>query len=291
MTAVIEATPVARSSPVRRFGHPGYLLVPAAALLLVIFFVPLARIAWRSFTDPVVGLDNYHVLLVDGVSLTVLGRTLVTAAVVSAVCLVLVYPYAYAMTRVSARVRGLLVLLVLLPFWTSMMARNFAWYVLEQRDGLIDRLFSVFGVRDVVLLGSATGVAVAMVQVMLPFMALPLYTSLAGIDRRLLDAAMSCGAPWFRAFRTVYLPLSVPGVVSGFSLVFIMSLGFYVTPAILGSPQQALASQLIQIRVATLLDFGAAGALGMVLLALTLAALVVVWRIGRGGTLDRAGLA
>ncbi|WP_064745230.1 ABC transporter permease [Pseudonocardia acaciae] len=297
MTAVTDAPPPARAdAPAegvparRRLGGAGYLLLPAAAFLLVIFFVPLVQIAWRSFSDPSVGLQNYHALLVDGVSMTVLGRTLVTAAVVAAVTLVLVYPYAYAMTRVSPRVRGLLVLLALLPFWTSLMARNFAWYVLEQRGGLIEQILHAVGIRDAVLLGSTTGVTVAMVQVMMPFMALPLYTSLSGIDRRLMDAAVSCGAPWWTAFRSVYLPLSLPGVVSGFSLVFIMSLGFYVTPALLGSPRQALASQLIETKVTTLLDFGGGGALGIVLLAVTLIILAAVWRLGRGtSTLEQAG--
>jgi putative spermidine/putrescine transport system permease protein len=112
-------------------------------------------------------------------------------------------------------------------------------------------------------------------------MVLPLYSGMRGIDRRLLDAATSMGAPRWRAFVQVYLPLSIPGVVSGFSLVFMMTLGFYITPALLGSPQQSLISQLIATHVNTLLDFGGAGALGAVLLAVTLLVLFAVSRVAR----------
>lgn len=258
-----------------------WLLLPATAILLVVFFYPLAFIMWRSFSEPQLGLGNYLALLNDGVSVTVLVRTLRIGLMVGLLTLVIAYPYAYAMTRVGPRTRGLLLLLVLLPFWTSMMARNFAWYLLEQRGGLIEKTFATVGIDGVVLLGTVTGVAVAMVQVMLPFMVLPLYSSMSAIDRRLLDAAASLGAPKREAFRTVYLPLSVPGVVSGFSLVFILTLGFYITPSLLGSPQDALLSQVIAMRVNDLTDFAGGGALGGVLLAVTLLVLFAVSRIAR----------
>ncbi|MEU6610247.1 ABC transporter permease [Streptomyces shenzhenensis] len=277
------APPAATVPPPKRTAYPlaGWFLLPAVAFLLVFFFYPLATIVWRGFSDPQLGLGNYTALLHDGVSVTVLLRTLLTALIVAVCTLLIAYPYAYAMTKASVRARGILTVLVLLPFWTSLMARNFAWYLLEQRGGLIEQALSAIGIDDVVLLGSVAGVTIAMVQVMLPYMVLPLYSSLSGIDRRLLDAAGSLGAPRVTAFRKVYLPLSLPGIVSGFSLVFIMTLGFYVTPTLLGSPQQSLISQLIGTQVAQLLDFGGAGALGSVLLVVTLLVLVVVSRIAR----------
>ncbi|GAB3504606.1 putative spermidine/putrescine transport system permease protein [Amycolatopsis cihanbeyliensis] len=258
-----------------------WTLLPAAAVLLVFFFYPLATIVWRSITEPAFGLDNYTVLFTDGVSVTVLLRTLRTALIVALVALVIAYPYAYAMTRVSKRGRALLTVLVLLPFWTSVMARNFAWYLLEQRGGLIERFLAALGIDGVVLLGSVTGVTVAMVQVMLPFMVLPLYSGMSAIDRRLLDAATSLGASWRTAFAKVYFPLSLPGVVSGFSLVFIVTLGFFITPALLGTPQQSLVAQVIETRVSDLLDFPGAGAFGAVLLVVTLLVLFAVSRIAR----------
>ncbi|MCW2858239.1 MAG: transporter permease [Marmoricola sp.] len=259
----------------------GWFALPATAVLLVFFCYPLITIVWRSFSDPTLGFGNYLSLLHDGTSVRVLWRTLYTAMLVAVCTLVIAYPYAYAMTRMGPRGRGIMTLLVLLPFWTSLMARNFAWYLLEQRGGVVEKLLAAIGINGVELLGSVAGVAVAMVQVMLPYMVLPLYSSMNSIDRRLLDAATSLGAPWPRAFRKVYLPLSLPGVLSGFSLVFIMSLGFYITPSLLGSPQQALVSQVIGIRVNNLLDFGGAGALGAVLLVVTLLVLALVNRLAR----------
>jgi putative spermidine/putrescine transport system permease protein len=259
----------------------GWLLLPGTAILLVFFFYPLAFIVWRSVSEPELGFGHYLALLDDGVSVVVLLRTLWTALLVGLCTLVIAYPYAYAMTRVGPKARGILLLLVLLPFWTSVMARNFAWYLLEQRGGVIDRAFAALGVDDVVLLGTVVGVTVAMVQVMLPFMVLPLYSAMSTIDGKLLDAATSLGAPRHRAFRTVYLPLSLPGVISGFSLVFILTLGFYITPALLGSPQEALISQVIETRVSDLTDFAGGGALGGVLLVVTLLVLFAVSRIAR----------
>lgn len=264
-----------------RRGPAGWLVLPATALLLVFFCYPIVTILWQSFTDPTPGVGHYVALVTDGISVKVLVRTLVTALIVSSCTLVIAYPYAYTMTRVSPRTRGLLTMLVLLPFWTSLMARNFAWYMLLQRGGPVERAFALVGIDGVVLLGTVAGVTLAMVQVMLPFMVLPLYSGMSGIDGRLLDAAGSLGAPRWRAFARVYVPLSLPGVLSGFSLVFILTLGFYITPALLGSPQQSLISQVISDRVSRLLDFGGAGALGAVLLVVTLLILFAVSRVAR----------
>jgi putative spermidine/putrescine transport system permease protein len=266
----------------RRLGQPSmWLLVPAAAFLLVFFFYPLTSIMLTSFSEPSWGLSNYKEVLGDGVTVKVLIRTIITAILVSVLGLVLAYPYAYAMTRVSKRTRRYMTLIVLLPFWTSLMARTFAWYLLEQEGGVFEKAFGLLGFDGVVLLGTLNGVAIAMVQVMLPFMVLPLYSGMAGIDHRLLDAAQSLGASRATAFRSVYVPLTLPAVVSGFTLVFILSLGFYVTPAVLGSPQESLLSQVIAMRVFNLLDFSGASAMGALLLVSTVFILAAVSRIAR----------
>ncbi|WP_242884352.1 ABC transporter permease [Actinomadura litoris] len=278
-TTTIKARSQGREAT-RPRGRAAWFVLPATALLLVFFFYPIATIVWRSLTEPDAGFGNYTALLHDGLSVKVLVRTLVTALIVAATTLVIAYPYAYAMTKVRPRTRAVLTVIVLLPFWTSLMARNFAWYMLEQRGGPIERFLGLIGFDGVVLLGTVAGVTVAMVQVMLPFMVLPLYSAMEQIDPRLLDAAGSLGAPRWRAFGRVYVPLSVPGMLSGFSLVFIMTLGFYITPALLGSPQNSLISQVISERVSKLLDFGGAGALGTVLLGVTLLVLFIVSRFG-----------
>nr|WP_238607073.1 ABC transporter permease [Amycolatopsis sp. Poz14] len=278
MTAVATRVPaVPRAGREKR--RTSWLLLPAAAVVLVFFFYPLAVILWRSFTEPSFGVGNYLAVLGDEVQIRVLLRTLRTALIITVATLVIAYPYAYAMTLVGRRARSVLTLLVLMPFWTSLMARNFAWYVLEQRGGVIDRVLSAIGIDGVVLLGSVAGVTVAMVQVMLPFMVLPLQSSMLSIDRSLLHAAGSLGARRPVAFLRVYVPLSMPGVLAGVSVVFIMSLGFYITPALLGTPQQALVAQVIGTQVNDLLDFAGAGALGTILLVVTLVVLAVLSRV------------
>lgn len=251
------------------------LLAPALALLAGILFLPLILSFWRSISLPELGIGNYVELFTDGVTMTVIGRTVITAAIVMLVSMVLGYPYAYLMTRIGPRTRAVLLSVVLIPFWTSMMARNFAWLVLLQRDGLVETMFNFFGVEEIVLFGTTAGVVVSMSQVMLPFMVLPLFSSMSSIDRRLLVAARGLGSTPFAAFWKVYWPLSRNGVVAGGILVFSLSLGFYVTPAIIGSPQQSLIAQLLGQRTTQLLDFAAVGALGTFVLVVTL--ILVSW--------------
>jgi ABC-type spermidine/putrescine transport system permease subunit I len=264
------------------------LLAPALALLAAILLVPLGKTLVNSVSTPDWTLANYQHLFTDGVTLRVLERTAVTAATVTVAALLLGYPYAYLMTRVGPRARGILLLVVLIPFWTSVMARNFAWIVILQDGGPVQSLFALFGADHVVLYGTTAGVTVAMTQVLLPFMVLPLFSTLGGIDRRLLLAARGLGSSPTAAFWKVYWPLSRGGVVAGGILVFTLSLGFYVTPALLGSPQESLVAQLLAQRTTILLDFAAAGALGVVVLVVTLA--LVAWANRIGGAVSAIGV-
>jgi putative spermidine/putrescine transport system permease protein len=274
--AAAEAPAAARPAPawVGRAHASGWvLLLPSLVALVVLFVVPLLNVVVDSFTDPVVGLGNYASLFTDGYTIRVLGRTLLVGLVVSVVGVALAYPYAYAMTLVGPTMRAVLVTVVLVPFWTSMLARNFAWLVLMQDGGVIQSFLGLFGLGGVTLLGTTLAVGISMTQVLLPFLVLPMYSAMEQIDGRLVAAGQSLGAPRMRAFRRVYLPLSAPGVVAGMSLVFVLALGFYVTPALLGSTRSAMIAQVINVRAKELLDFGGAGAMGMFLLVVTLVVL------------------
>lgn len=259
------------------------LLAPALIALVVLFVVPLLTVVVDSVTDPVPGLGNYATLFTDGYTLRVLGRTLLVGLVVAVVGVAFAYPYAYAMTLVGPTMRAVLVTVVLVPFWTSMLARNFAWLVLMQDGGVLQSALGFLGFGEVTLLGTTAAVGISMTQVMLPFLVLPMYSAMQQIDGRLVVAGQSLGAPRSRAFRRVYLPLSAPGVVAGMSLVFVLALGFYVTPALLGSPRSAMIAQVINIRAKELLDFGGAGAMGIFLLVVTLAVLGLSRRLAGGG--------
>lgn len=250
------------------------LLLPALMVVVLFFVVPILGILLRSFTEPDPGGGGtYSDLLADPTTTRVLVRTLVMALVAVAVCLVLGYPYAYLMTMVGPGWRTVLTLLVLVPFWTSLMARTFAWISLLQRDGPVSALFGFFGFDGVTLLNTSSGVLIGMVQILLPYMVLTLSTALRTIDRGLLIAAQSLGANRFRAFVEVYLPLSLPGVVAGSVLVFILAIGFYITPQLLGSPRESLIAQVIGVRVEKLVDFAGAGALSLILIVATFALL------------------
>jgi putative spermidine/putrescine transport system permease protein len=246
------------------------LLLPALLVVVVFFVVPILGILLRSFTEPGSGGGStYSDLLADPTTTRVLVRTLVMALGAVAVCLVLGYPYAYLMTLVGPGWRTVLTVLVLVPFWTSLMARTFAWISLLQRDGPVSALLGFVGFDDVTLLNTSWGVMIGMVQILLPYMVLTLSTALRTIDRGLLTAAQSLGANRYRAFLEVYLPLSLPGVVAGSVLVFILALGFYITPQLLGSPRESLIAQVIGVRVEKLVDFAGAGALSMILIVAT----------------------
>lgn len=272
------------SARVRRVGGPLLLLaLPAVVVLGVFFVVPALRLAWLSVSTPELGLGNYTGMATDGVVITVVLRTLGMAAVVTVLCVLCAYPYAYLMTIVGPRWRAVLTALVLLPFWTSLMARTFAWVVLLQDTGVVNGLLAAVGLGPTRLLGTTAGVSIAMAQVMLPFMVLPVYAAMRGIDRRLVDAAMGLGARPINAFLRVYLPLSLRGVAAGATLVMVLSLGFYVTPSLVGSPQQSMLAQLISVQVNQLLDFGAAGALAVTLLVVTLVLVAGVQRLTRTG--------
>lgn len=263
-----------------RRSFPGWLplILPTLACLLAFYVLPIAGIVRESFlVSGAFSWDNYLSFFETPAYLRILVRTFAMALLATVVCGVLAYPYAYLMTIVSARARAVLMAVVLVPFWTSMLARTYAWLVLLQDTGPMQSALQFLGI-SIPLLRSPVGVLIGMVQIMLPFMVLPLYNTMAGIDRRLVHAAATLGANKWSAFWKVYFPLSLPGVVSGAVIVYVVSLGFYVTPAILGSPQTSLLSQLIVQEISQRLNWGGAGAMSVILVALTLVFLALAAR-------------
>jgi putative spermidine/putrescine transport system permease protein len=277
-----------QSRLVRVVARPEYLLLlPGAALLGASFFYPVISLIKTSFTDPKPGLGNYTALFSDPSATHALIRTVVAALIISVCCLIVAYPYAYVMTVVRPGIRTAMLVVVSLPFWTSLIARTFAWLILEERGGLLEHAMSVFGLHYV-LLGTLPGVVIAMVQILLAYMVFPLYSVMSTIDRRLLHAAHVCGASRTYAFFRVFVPLSLPGISAGVSLVFLLTLGFYVTPVLLGSSQDALVGQVIGVQVGQLFDFPAASAYSVILLVIMLLMLGLLLRGIRLSTAGRA---
>jgi len=249
--------------------------VPAVLLLAAAMGYPLLTVVLRSLAEPAWGLQNYAWFFSTPVNLTVLARTFSIAAWVTLVCVIAAYPYAYLMTAVGPRTRLVLTLAVLVPFWVSGVVRTLAWVILLQDSGVINSAIAALGFGPVRLIRTPVGVVIGMAQVLLPFMILPLYSVMRGIDLRLVQAARSLGARPSLAFLQVYLPLSLPGVFAGAIIVFILSLGFYITPALLGGPRSTMLSTLVQTQVLSLLNWGRGGAMGVVLLVATFALLAL----------------
>jgi ABC-type spermidine/putrescine transport system permease subunit I len=252
-------------------------LAPALVFLAVFFVYPLVRMIALSFDAREGALAHYATIVANPVYATVLGLTFKTALGVTLWCVVLGVPTAYLLAHLEGTWRNVLLVAVALPFLTSILIRTYAWMALLGRNGVVNQFLQWTGVTDgpVRLMHNELGVYVGMVHVLLPFMILPVYSVMSGIDRRLLRAAESLGASPRRAVLTVFLPLALPGIASGALLVFLIAIGFYITPALLGGPRQVMISNLIEVQVIELLNWGFGSALAFVLLAATVVLMVL----------------
>jgi putative spermidine/putrescine transport system permease protein len=226
-------------------------------------------------------MQNYEWLLTTQSNLEVILRTLGVALTATVICALLGYPYAYLMSISGPRLKGILTALVLLPFWTSMMVRTFAWVIILQDNGVLNSFLGLVGLPGQHLLGTTWAVLIGMCQVLMPFMVLPMSATMQSIDSRLPLAAQVMGASPARSFWTIFLPLSLPGMLAGCLMVFILSLGFYVTPAILGSPREQLLPNALYTQVLELLNWGQGGALAVALLAIVAVMLAGITLAGR----------
>ena len=214
----------------------------------------------------------------------VLLRTLFISASVTLLCLALGFPVALLLTQVRERTADWLMILVLLPFWTSLLVRTAAWVVVLQREGMVNGLLMKLGLiaEPLTLIYNRTGVLVAMTHVLLPFMILPLYSVLKNIAPQYLRAAASLGAPPASAFVRVYLPLAAPGVAAGSLMVFILALGYYITPALVGGGADQMLSYFVATYTTDTGNWGLAAALGLLMLATTLMLYAVAHRLSGG---------
>ncbi len=206
--------------------------------------------------------------------LTLFYRTLWMSALITVLCLALGYPVAYLLSTLPLRISNLLMILVLLPFWTSLLVRTTSWVALLQTQGVLNDLLVLIGIipeqARLQMIHNKLGTFIAMTHILLPFMILPLYSVMKTIPSSYMQAARSLGATPFIAFVRVYLPNTVPGVGAGCILVFILSIGYYITPALVGGRTGTLISNFIAVHISETLNWGLAAALGVILLALVL---------------------
>ena len=249
-----------------------WLAAPLGLFLLVFYAYPVGAMLARSVHPSGWSLAAYRTLVSGDVFWRVMGITLSIGATVTASCLLLALPLAYWLARMPPGRANLLLLLVLVPFWTSVLVRSYAWMALLERHGIINNLLIWLGALDhpVKLLNTRFAVCLAMAHVLLPFMVLPVYATLRGLDWRLVQAAESLGSTPWGTVRQVVLPLARPGIAAGAVLVFTLSVGFYITPVLVGAPQDVMAAVLISDQVGQL-AWPEASAMSAVLLLLVLA--------------------
>ncbi len=298
MSSDADVLPVGEGTPVgeevedklrRAERRRGLLLaLPAYAYMIVFFAVPLVIVFVYSFStrsrtgDPTfseLSLDAYAKLREELIR-NVAVRSFLLAVITTGICLLFGYPFAYYIATRRPFVRNLMLISVMIPFWTNFLVRNYAWRVILSTGGPISRVTEAVGLGETDLLFTRTAVVIGLVYSFLPFMILPLYASIERIDWRLVEASRDLYCSGWQSFRRVVLPLSLPGVIAGSILVFVPSLGAYVTPAILGGGKEALLGEYIVNQFLTARNWPVGASLSFVLMAVMLAATLVYFRSG-----------
>jgi ABC-type spermidine/putrescine transport system permease subunit I len=258
--------------------------VPALILLFLFFLFPVVRML--GFSVEAGTLDWYAKALGEGLYIRVFWNTFEIALLVTAICLLLGYPLGFLIATTTPVWATLGFIFVLLPLWTSVLVRTYAWMVLLGRNGVFNRWLIEAGIVSdpLPLLHNFSGVLIGMVHVLLPYMVLPIYGAVRRLDPALVAAAEGLGASNWRIFWRIYLPLTLPGIFAGSVIVFVLSLGFYITPALLGGGKVIMVAVLIEQEVRQTLNWPFAAALSAVLLALTLG----VYSIAQGGIRQEA---
>jgi len=231
-------------------------------------------------SDGQFSLEHYKKMVEYKSYARVFMTTFQVSLLTTLICILLGYPLAYFLAHLPGRWTGLFMLAVLLPFWTSLLVRTYAWLVLLQRKGLLNDLAMQIGLWDspIKLVHNMTGTLIGMAHIMLPFLVLPLYGAMKKIEPDMMHAASNLGASPIRSFWNVYFPLSVSGLVAGSLIVFVLCLGFYVTPAVLGGGRVVMVATQITAILEYQFDWGAASALGVVLLVATIGVLYLAGR-------------
>lgn len=257
------------------------LASPAVIVIVALVVIPVGWLMTQSFYDNGFTLEHYRRIFSEDIYWRSFTLTFRIALIVTVMTLVLGYPVAYAAAHVKRPWDVLILSFVILPFWTSVLVRAYAWLVLLQRTGVTNQLLEGLGLisEPLALVHNELGTIIATVHILLPFMVLPLYSTMQKIPRELMLAGASLGGGPLHTFLRVFLPLSLPGVVAGLTLVFVLTLGFYITPELLGGGRTIMISMVVSRNVELYNQWGAASAVGVVLLVAVLAIFMAVGRI------------
>lgn len=269
---MIAQTDEPRSAPALRQPNGFGYALPALLLLLLFFVVPVVSLLLRSVMEPVPGLQNYTELLGSSTYLRIFLNTFIVAGVVTLLSVLIGFPVAWTLAIMPALWSRVVLAIILLSMWTNLLARTYAWMVLLQRTGVINKTLMGLGLMDqpLVMVNNLFGVTVGMTYIMLPFVILPLTGVIRSIDPSILQAAALCGANRWQALWRVLIPLALPGMASGGLMVFVMSLGYFVTPSLLGGTANMMLAEMIAQFVQSLVNWGMGGAAAFLLLVITL---------------------
>jgi putative spermidine/putrescine transport system permease protein len=284
-TAVAAPRPASATAPSAPRDRTLLLMAPAWAMLILLFLVPLALFFVRSFSEfngtTAEFIDQGRDLLLSQAYLTALGTTNWISLVVTATVLLIGYPIAYYLTTATGVGVRIVVLSIVLPYFTSIIVRTFSWMVLLGEHGLVNNVLLATRLisAPLSLMYNRLGVLIGMSYVLLPYMVLTLYTAMRAIDPALLRVAAGLGASGFYTFRRVYFPLSLPGVLSGALIVYILSIGFFITPALMGGQHDIMIAMLIDRALEVAVDWPSAALMSLTLLIVTLALYAVYYRV------------
>jgi len=270
----------------------GWLLVlPLLGLVILMFAAPLANILWLSFTDPEPGLSNYAALIEKENLHRLILTTLRVCVVTTLLSVALAFCIAHAMAHAAQSSRQKMLLLLLISFWISVLVRTFSWLMLLGRNGLLNTGLMSAGLisEPLPFMRNELGVLIGMVHYMIPYAVLPILASMQSIDERVLAASRNLGATPGQTFWRVYLPLTKPGLIAGAILVFILSLGFYVTPAVLGGGKVLMIAEYISVQVLITLKWGMAAVLAVLMLISVVGLLLVLSRFMKLSTVFGGG--
>jgi ABC-type spermidine/putrescine transport system permease subunit I len=267
----------------RAGGDPSWLVLPALLVLIPVFVVPTAFVLVRSVSEEPAGLTHYSKAFESELVRTVLVRSAMIAAAVTLISLVVALPYAVAAVRSGPRLRAVLLGAVATSLFISVIVRSYAWLAILDRQGPVTDLTHALGITgpDFSLVHNLAGVLIGMTQYGVPLMVMAIYDVMRRLDGRLEKAAATLGAGPVTRWRKVNLPLIMPGVAAGMIIVFISTLGYYIIPAILGSPRTAMVGQLIATQVGTTLNWGLGAALASILLVGTMVSFALFRRASR----------
>lgn len=277
------AEAAARRARLADFSFSATMVAPAVILMLVFYLYPLVQVLFISVTEPTPGFGNYTQLATSSSLQRVLWTTARICATTTLIAVLLGYVVSYAMTAGSEAVRRWTLILVVIPLWISALVRAFAWVVVLRREGVVNTILQGVGVTDapLALVWNEIGVVIGMVHYMLPYAILPLFANMRDIDQRAVMAARGLGATRWQAFRRIFLPLSVPGIVASAALVLVYSLGFFVIPAILGGGKTLMIAEYVRLQIVELVNWGLGTMLATILVAAVVVLLgLVTWAIG-----------